>query len=241
MGADRGRLRRLVHRPGIRLRLLPELEQQRARDGRVHARGRSTIATGTLHAVLDRHSHRENDEGARSDAPHGRAAWQCGDPGMQFDTTINDWHTSATTGRIYASNPCSEYMFLNDTACNLASINLMTLPQATDGSSSTSTRIATRSDITITAQEIIVDNASYPTEKIAHNSERLPSARPRLRQPRRAADVARPAVRHDAGRDLRRGLTAIMTGEAYAQSARMAARGRAVHRLSDATASRCCA
>ena len=96
------------------------------------------------------------------------AAWQCGDPGMQFDTTINDWHTCSNTARINASNPCSEYMFLDDTACNLASLNLMKFVQ-TDGEFDVAAfKAACRT--MITAQEILVDNASYPTVAIDQNS-----------------------------------------------------------------------
>ena len=94
------------------------------------------------------------------------ATWQCGDPGMQYDTTINHWHTSKNTARINASNPCSEYMFLDDSACNLASLNLMKFMKA-QRRSSTCLRIATPWTCMITAQEILVDNAGYPTEKIA--------------------------------------------------------------------------
>ena len=97
------------------------------------------------------------------------SAWQCGDPGMQYDTTINDWHTSANTGRINASNPCSEYMFLDDTSCNLASINLTRF--LNDDGSIDIEAYKHAIHITITAQEILVSNASYPTEKIARNSE----------------------------------------------------------------------
>jgi ribonucleoside-diphosphate reductase alpha chain len=96
------------------------------------------------------------------------AAWICGDPGIQYDTTINDWHTSANTDRIYASNPCSEYMFLNDTACNLASLNLMKFVREDGEFDVEDYRYAAR--LTITAQEILVDNASYPTPKIEENS-----------------------------------------------------------------------
>ncbi|HSA93382.1 MAG TPA: hypothetical protein VLE48_10255, partial [Terriglobales bacterium] len=96
-----------------------------------------------------------------------QATWQCGDPGMQFDTTINRWHTSKHTARINASNPCSEYMFLDDSACNLASLNLMKF--ARNGSFDVEAyRHAV--DVVITAQEILVDGASYPTESIARNS-----------------------------------------------------------------------
>jgi len=92
----------------------------------------------------------------------------CGDPGMQFDTTINEWHTCPETDRIYASNPCSEYMFLNDSACNLASINLMKFVKADGEFDVVAYKAAIRT--LITAQEIIVDNASYPTPAIEKNS-----------------------------------------------------------------------
>jgi len=96
------------------------------------------------------------------------AAHQCGDPGMQFDTTINRWHTSKASGRINASNPCSEYMFLDDSACNLASLNLMKFLGPDGAFDVEAFRHAV--DTMILAQEIIVDNASYPTERIARNS-----------------------------------------------------------------------
>lgn len=98
----------------------------------------------------------------------GHAAWICGDPGMQFHTTINRWHTCPNTGPINASNPCSEYMFLDDTACNLASLNLM-LFRRPDGSFDVAA-FKDASAVLITAMEIIVGNSSYPTEKIAQNS-----------------------------------------------------------------------
>ena len=93
------------------------------------------------------------------------SAWLCGDPGMQFDSTINDWHPCSNTARINASNPCSEYMFLDDTACNLSSLNLMKFLSPAGYFDSEAFRHAV--DTMIVAQEIIVDNASYPTEKIA--------------------------------------------------------------------------
>jgi len=96
------------------------------------------------------------------------AAWSCADPGLQFDTTINDWHTASNTGRIHGSNPCSEYMFLDDTACNLASLNLIKYLNE-DGTFDVKTyRHAAR--IFFIAQEILVDLSSYPTEQIAKNS-----------------------------------------------------------------------
>ena len=96
------------------------------------------------------------------------STWHCGDPGMQYDTTINRWHTCKSTARINASNPCSEYMFLDDTACNLASLNLMKYLGPNGQFEVEAFRHAV--DVTITAQEILVDNASYPTPKIADNS-----------------------------------------------------------------------
>ena len=95
-------------------------------------------------------------------------AWHCGDPGVQYDTTINDWHTCSNSGRINASNPCSEYMFLDDTACNLASINLMKFRQQDGSFDYQGFKAASR--IFFIAQEILVDRASYPTDQIAANS-----------------------------------------------------------------------
>jgi ribonucleoside-diphosphate reductase alpha chain len=144
----------------------------------------------------------------------------CGDPGMQFDTTINEWHTCPETERIYASNPCSEYMFLNDSACNLASINLMKFVKADGEFDVVSYRAAVRT--LITAQEIIVDNASYPTAAIEKNSH---AYRPLgLGYANLGALLMSRGLPYDsdAGRDYAGALTALMTGEAYAQSARIA-------------------
>ncbi len=99
-----------------------------------------------------------------------RAAWCCGDPGVQFDSTINRWHTCPGSGRINASNPCSEYMFLDDSACNLASVNLMKF-RSEDGSIDPE-RLQAACRIVFIAQEILVDHASYPTERITANSHR---------------------------------------------------------------------
>jgi ribonucleoside-diphosphate reductase alpha chain len=148
------------------------------------------------------------------------SAWQCGDPGMQYDTTINDWHTSAVTGRINASNPCSEYMFLDDTSCNLASINLTRFLNEDGSIDIEAYKHAIH--ITITAQEILVSNASYPTEKIAKNSEDF---RPLgLGYANLGALLMARGVPYDSrqGRDLAACLTSILTGEAYAQSSRIA-------------------
>ena len=96
------------------------------------------------------------------------ATWLCGDPGMQFDTTINKWHTSKNTDRINASNPCSEYMFLDNSACNLASFNLLKFVTSSGGFNIPAYRHAI--SVVITAMEILVDNSGYPTESISKNS-----------------------------------------------------------------------
>ena len=121
------------------------------------------------------------------------AAWRCADPGVQYDTTINDWHTCPNTGRINASNPCSEYMHVDDSACNLASINLLKFLRE-DGTFDTAAFEHTV-DVVFLAQEILVGFSSYPTEEIGAQRARDAPARPRLREPRRAADGARPALR----------------------------------------------
>src|SRR3954466_5584737 len=144
------------------------------------------------------------------------AAHVCGDPGIQYDSTINDWHTSANTDRIYASNPCSEYMFLNDTACNLASLNLMKFVDADGEFDVESYRYAAR--LTITAQEILVDNASYPTPRIEENSHKF---RPLgLGYANLGALLMSRGLAYDSdeGRNFAAALTAIMHGEAYRQS-----------------------
>jgi ribonucleoside-diphosphate reductase alpha chain len=150
------------------------------------------------------------------------SAWQCGDPGMQYDTTINRWHTSKATDRINASNPCSEYMFLDDTACNLASLNLLKFLGPNGQFDTEDFRHSV--DVTITAQEILVDNASYPTERIARNSH---DYRPLgLGYANLGALLMSLALPYDSdgGRDFCGAVTALMTGEAYAQSARIAER-----------------
>ncbi|HTS58587.1 MAG TPA: vitamin B12-dependent ribonucleotide reductase, partial [Terriglobales bacterium] len=148
------------------------------------------------------------------------AAWQCGDPGIQFDTTINNWHTCKATGRINASNPCSEYMFLDDSACNLASLNLMKflLP---DGRFDTDA-FCQAVDVMITAQEILVDNASYPTAKIAQNSHDF---RPLgLGYANLGALLMARGLPYDSdgGRSYAAAITALMQGEAHLMSSRIA-------------------
>src|SRR6185312_8362944 len=148
------------------------------------------------------------------------ATWWCGDPGMQYDTTINKWHTSKNTDRINASNPCSEYMFLDDSACNLASLNLMKFLKSNGEFDVPAYRHAV--DVMITAQEILVDNAGYPTEAIARNSH---DYRPLgLGYANLGALLMASGLPYDsdAGRDYAACVTAIMCGEAYLQSARIA-------------------
>jgi len=150
------------------------------------------------------------------------SAWHCGDPGMQYDTTVNRWHTCKNTARINASNPCSEYMFLDDTACNLASLNLMKFVNASGQFDVAAFKHAV--DVTITAQEILVDNASYPTDKIGKNSHEF---RPLgLGYANLGALLMSMALPYDSdeGRDMGGAITALMCGEAYAQSARIAER-----------------
>jgi len=149
------------------------------------------------------------------------SAWQCGDPGMQFDTTINKWHTSKATAPINASNPCSEYMFLDDSACNLSSLNLMKFLTPDLKFDVESFKYAV--DIMITAQEILVDNASYPTERIAKNSHDF---RPLgLGYANLGALLMANGLPYDSdgGRDFAAAITALMHGEAYLQSSRIAA------------------
>jgi ribonucleoside-diphosphate reductase alpha chain len=151
--------------------------------------------------------------------------WICGDPGMQFDTTINDWHTCPNTARINASNPCSEYMFLDDTACNLSSINLMKFVRTDSGNAdgefdTVSFEKACRT--MILAQEILVDNASYPTPAIEKNSH---AYRPLgLGYANLGALLMSRGLPYDSdgGRDYAAAITALMHGAAYAESSRIA-------------------
>jgi ribonucleoside-diphosphate reductase alpha chain len=148
------------------------------------------------------------------------ATHQCGDPGMQFDTTVNRWHTSKNTARINASNPCSEYMFLDDSACNLASLNLMKFVGADGQFDVVAYRHAV--DTVTLAQEIIVDNAAYPTEKIAKNSHDF---RPLgLGYANLGALLMWMGIPYDSeqGRAWAAALTAILCGQAYLTSARIA-------------------
>ncbi len=148
------------------------------------------------------------------------ATWQCGDPGLQFDTTVNSWHTCATTARINASNPCSEYMFLDDTACNLASLNLMHF-RTLDGEFDTEA-FQRAVDITLLGQEIVVGFSKYPTERITKNSwdyRPLGLGYANLGALLMAAGLPYDS---DEGRTYASAVTSLMAGRAYAMSARVA-------------------
>jgi len=175
----------------------------------------------TTHAVTDgrpieTHKARDlMDEVAES-------TWVCGDPGMQFDTVINEWHTCPNSGRINASNPCSEYMFLDDTACNLASMNLMRFYDAEEERfEADSFRHAC--EVVITAQEIIVDAASYPTPAIEANSHAYRPLGIGFANLGAVLMARGLPYDSDAGRDFAGAITALMSGASYAQSGRIAA------------------
>jgi len=149
------------------------------------------------------------------------AAWVCGDPGIQYDSTINAWHTCPNTARINASNPCSEYMFLDNSACNLASLNLLRFRRPDGEFDVESFKHAV--DVTITAMEIWVDNASYPTPEIEKNSHEY---RPLgLGYANLGALLMSRGLPYDSdeGRAYAGVITALMCGEAYATSAKIAA------------------
>src|SRR5207249_10116174 len=147
--------------------------------------------------------------------------WICGDPGMQYDGAIQKWHTCKGTGPIHSTNPCSEYVFLDNTACNLASLNLMKFKREDGVFDVERFKAAVR--IFITAQEILVDNASYPTPAIAENSHIFRTLG--LGYANLGSLIMSYGLPYDsdAGRALAGAITAIMTGHAYEQSAEIAA------------------
>ncbi len=149
-----------------------------------------------------------------------QAAWRCADPGVQYDTTINRWHTCPVSGRINASNPCSEYMHVDDSACNLASLNLMKFRRA-DGSFDVHA-FAHAVDIVLLAQEIVVGPSSYPTEQIGVNARAFRQLG--LGYANLGALLMANGMPYDSdeGRATAAAITALMTGRAYAQSARIA-------------------
>jgi ribonucleoside-diphosphate reductase alpha chain len=150
------------------------------------------------------------------------AAWFCGDPGMQFDTTTNAWHTCPNSGRINASNPCSEYVFLDDTACNLASLNLMKFRK--ENGEFDAEAFMHAAHLSILAQEIIVDNASYPTPAIERNSHTYRTLG--LGYANLGALLMAAGVSYDseAGRAQAAAITALMCGQAYKTSALIASK-----------------
>ena len=150
------------------------------------------------------------------------AAWECADPGMQYDTTINRWHTAPNTGRINASNPCSEYMHLDNSACNLASINL--LHYLDDDGNFDVEAFQHTVEVMFTAQEILVGNADYPTEKIGENSRKFRQLG--LGYANLGALLMAQGLPYDSdgGRAWAGAITSLMTGHAYATSARTAGR-----------------
>jgi ribonucleoside-diphosphate reductase alpha chain len=149
------------------------------------------------------------------------ATHQCGDPGMQFDTTINAWHTCPNSGRINASNPCSEYMHLDDSACNLASLNLMRFVD--DGGNFDVASFTHAVDIAIMAQDIVVDRSSYPTDAITRNAHAYRELG--LGYANLGALLMSLGLPYDsdAGREYAAAVTALMCGRAYRHSARVAA------------------
>ncbi|HLM29790.1 MAG TPA: vitamin B12-dependent ribonucleotide reductase [Acidimicrobiales bacterium] len=151
-----------------------------------------------------------------------QATWECADPGMQFDTTINHWHTAANTGRINGSNPCSEYMHLDDSACNLASINLLKFLNDDDSFDVDGFRHAV--EVMFTGQEILVGRADYPTEGIADTSRRFRQLG--LGYANLGALLMALGLPYDsdAGRAYAAAVTSLMTGHAYEVSARAASR-----------------
>ena len=166
-----------------------------------------------------------NHKGPEYDAKYllrqmAEGTWFCGDPGVQYDTTINRWHTCPNSGPINASNPCSEYMFLDDTACNLSSLNLKKF-QRPDGTFDVA-RYRQAAAIFITAQEILVDHASYPTPAIAENSHRF---RPLgLGYANLGSLLMTMGIPYDsdAGRGICGALTALLNGQAYLSSSQVA-------------------
>jgi len=163
----------------------------------------------------------EKKDAAKLLSKIAEGTWVCGDPGMQYDGAIQKWHTCKGTDAIHSTNPCSEYVFLNNTACNLASLNLMKFKREDGKFEAERFKAAVR--IFITAQEIVVDNASYPTKDIAENSHIFRTLG--LGYANLGSLIMSYGLPYDSdeGRALAGAITAIMTGHAYAQSAELAA------------------
>jgi ribonucleoside-diphosphate reductase alpha chain len=218
LGADRRRLRRRLQRRRRRLRLgrLPERQPLGPRHGRLHA-GRPQ---GRRVEHPRRHRRPRGPDVPRQGVMHkmAEAAWVCGDPGIQYDTTVNDWHPCINTARINASNPCSEYMFLDDSACNLASLNLRKFQDARGDFDVESFRQGLRDDDHRAWRSSSTTASTRPS--IAQNSgttARSASASPT--SARCSCRAACPTTRAP-GRAYAGAITAIMCGEAYRQSRR---------------------
>jgi ribonucleoside-diphosphate reductase alpha chain len=174
----------------------------------------------TTHAVVSPHQPMGTYKAREIMRRMADAAWICGDPGIQYDTTINDWNPVANSDRQYATNPCSEFSFLNDTSCNLASVNLMKFVDSNGDFDVEAYRYACR--VTITAQEIIVDNAGYPTPRIEENSHKF---RPLgIGYANLGALLMSRGLAYDSdeGRNFSAAVTSVMTAETYRQSALIA-------------------
>ena len=220
-GAARRRLRHGPRRRRLVLDPVPERQQLGARHRRVHAGRASTTPSGVSRPspparccarVRARDLWRQI----------AQAAWECADPGLQFDTTINKWHTAHTTGRINGSNPCSEYMHLDNSACNLASINL--LKYLDDDDTFDVDAYMHTIEMVFTAQEILVGRADYPTPPIGETSRKFRQLG--LGYANLGALLMALGHAYDSaeGRAWAAALTSLMTGHAYAASARTASR-----------------
>ena len=150
------------------------------------------------------------------------AAWQCGDPGLQFKTTLNEWHTSPNAGPINACNPCSEYVFLDNSACNLSSLNLMKFLKPDGQFDTKSFRHAV--SVLILAQEIIVEQLQLSHRRDRRDQSRLQDVGIGIRESGRVPDGAGSAYDSDQARNTAAAITALMTGQAYLTSARIAER-----------------
>ena len=194
--AARRRLRHVDRRRRLQLDPVPERQQLGARHRRVHARrrGRRRVAHDRARRPASRSTTLDARELMREIA---EAAWRCADPGVQYDTTINQWHTCPNSGRINASNPCSEYMHVDDSACNLASLNLMKFRRADGTFDVEPLRARGRHRLPRAGDRRRA--VELPDRGDRRERARVPPARPRLREPRRVPDVQRHAVR------LRRG------------------------------------
>ena len=151
------------------------------------------------------------------------AAWKCADPGMHYDTTMNDWHTCPATGRINASNPCSEYLHVDNSACNLASLNLMKFRDPETGEFQVE-RFERAVDVIFMAQEILVGNSSYPTDEITQNARAMRQLGLGFANLGALLMARGLAYDSDEGRAYAAAISAIITGRAYRKSADMAGR-----------------